>query len=77
LFLCLDTSRSFDGSQAEYFKKVLDKNHKVRWIFVLMHKPLWMDRDKNDWDKFQYLLAGRNYTVFAGHLHEYSKTVSN
>ncbi len=33
------------------------------------------DRPKNDWLKVEKLLAGRNYTVFAGHVHQYQKFV--
>jgi hypothetical protein len=61
--------------QVEYFAKVLNANPNVRWIFVLVHKPLWAmpNLDTNGWLDFEKLLNGRKYTVFAGHVHRYQK----
>ena len=80
LFLCLDTETArTDGApgaigaaQVEYFRTVLEANPSPRWILVFMHRPLWKDRDE-DFAKFEKLLAGRRYTVFAGHEHRYQK----
>ena len=75
LFLCLDGSVQILDEHIDHFSKVLKNNHDVRWTFVFIHKPRWARADSSDWQKFEPLLAGRNYTVFAGHIHEYSKTV--
>src|ERR1019366_1085531 len=63
--------------QVEYFQKVLADNPNVRWTFVLVHKPIWThsDLDKNGWLDMEKALNGRNYTVFAGHVHRYQKFV--
>jgi hypothetical protein len=63
--------------QIEYFEKVLKDNPKVRWIFILLHKPIWThdDLDTNGWLDIEKALVGRNYTVFAGHVHRYQKFV--
>ena len=63
--------------QIEYFHKVLKDNAKVRWIFVLVHKPLWTQTnlDSNGWLEIEKGLNGRQYTVFAGHIHRYQKFV--
>ena len=63
--------------QIEYIQKVLKENAKVRWTFVCTHKPLWThdDLDKNGWLDMEKALRGRNYTVFAGHIHRYQKFV--
>src|SRR5262249_49906520 len=63
--------------QIEYFQKVLKDNPNVRWIFVLLHKPLWTQTnlDTNGWLDMEKALAGRKYTVFAGHIHRYQKFV--
>jgi hypothetical protein len=44
-----------------------------------MHRPLWSEKKEggNNFDKFEKLLSGRKYTVFAGHVHTYLKQVRN
>jgi predicted phosphodiesterase len=63
--------------QVEYFQKVLADNPQARWIIVCVHKPLWTHQDveSNGWLHLEKTLAGRNYTVFAGHIHKYQKFV--
>lgn len=63
--------------QVKWAEQVLRENQKVRWTFVVLHKPLWHygDLKKNRWTEIENLLQGRKYTVFAGHLHNYQKTV--
>ena len=63
--------------QVEYFDKVLRENPSPRWTVVCLHKPLWTheDLESNGWLDVEKLLAGRNYTVFAGHIHRYQKFV--
>lgn len=79
LFLCLNTEdtqrRCISNKQIEYFKKVLKANRNVRWTFVFMHQPVWKNEVLENWQRFESLLAGRPYTVFTGHSHEYSKSV--
>jgi len=47
----------------------------VRWTFVFMHQPLWDKQAYKDtnWEKVEAMLAGRPYSVFAGHWHTYAK----
>jgi predicted phosphodiesterase len=78
LFLCLDSddppgSSSVSADQHAYLKKALAENPAPRWTFVFLHKPIWTARDltKNGWLEVEKLLAGRNYTVFCGHVHRY------
>jgi hypothetical protein len=63
--------------QIEYFAKVLKENTNFRWTFVCVHKPLWTQTnlDTNGWLELEKALNGRNYTVFAGHIHRYQKFV--
>lgn len=83
LFLCVNTDdpppRCIGNEQIEYFRKVLAANRDVRWTIVFMHRPTWLPDYSNKTPKnsamFEALLAGRNYTVFAGHDHKYSKAV--
>lgn len=78
LFLCLcseDGERAnITDEQAAYFKKVLEENTDVRWTLAFLHQPLWRNED-GPWNKIEPLLEGRKHTVFAGHVHNYSKTV--
>jgi hypothetical protein len=72
-----DKEGRISKEQVEYFEKVLRDNPKVRWIFVCVHKPIWTQNnlDSSGWLDIEKALAGRNYTVFAGHIHRYQKFV--
>jgi serine/threonine-protein phosphatase CPPED1 len=63
--------------QIDYFRGVLKENAGVRWTVVCVHKPLWSQDNlaSNGWLDLEKLLEGRNYTVFAGHIHRYQKFV--
>jgi predicted phosphodiesterase len=79
LFLCVDTMDppkwGISDNQIEYFQEVLEANRNVRWTLVFMHQPAWKGESQKDWEKLERLLAHRPYTVFAGHLHTYSKSI--
>jgi len=87
LFLALDSDQMPEKEkegvilpeQVAYVKKVLAENCCVRWTIVLLHRPLWAQTDtsKNGWLDVEALLAGRSYTVFAGHVHRFQKFVRN
>jgi 5-hydroxyisourate hydrolase-like protein (transthyretin family) len=72
-------SGSMSKEQLAYLQKALQDNAHVRWTVVAVHRPLWThaDLDRNGWLEFEALLAGRPYTVFAGHVHRYQKFVRN
>lgn len=87
LFLVINTDDPFpvqmSDEQVAYFERVLKENPNPRWIFVFMHNPSWRldptDRQKasgfpheHRFSRFDALLKGRQYTVFAGHTHNYS-----
>jgi hypothetical protein len=65
--------------QLDYVKKTLEQNRDVRWTVVAVHRPLWSESGvaKNGWLDVEKALNGRNYTVFAGHIHRYQKFVRN
>jgi len=83
LFLILNSddppgSTSISETQAKWAKQVLAENADARWTIVSMHKPIWNgDNEKNGWGEIEKSLAGRNYTVFCGHVHRYQKYVRN
>jgi predicted phosphodiesterase len=67
------------ADQLAWLKKVLDENKDVRTTLVFLHKPMWVmpEFEKNNWLEVEKLLAGRKYSVFAGHVHRYQKFVRN
>ncbi|WP_240473016.1 metallophosphoesterase family protein [Eudoraea adriatica] len=64
-------------NQFTYFESVLKKYPKVKWTFVLMHKPLWMREDDKGLGQLETLLSLRNYTVINGHFHSFSHRLRN
>jgi 3',5'-cyclic AMP phosphodiesterase CpdA len=74
-----DQKGKISAEQIEYFQKVLKENPSPRWTIVCLHKPLWTQDNlaTNGWPDVEELLKGRNYTVFAGHIHRYQKFVRN
>jgi len=81
LFLCLNTEdsgrRYMSERQIDYFRDVLTDNRHVRWILIFMHEPMWLGASYENWQQFDSLLQNKNYTVFAGHTHTYSKLIRN
>ncbi len=82
LFLCLDSEDMLRGSgmgsisdtQFEYARSVLEKYEEVRYTFVFMHQPLWIQVvDPQRWADLEQILARRPHTVFVGHHHNYVK----
>ncbi len=79
--------------QLAYFEKALKDNQDVRWTLVFMHRPIWAfdgvrnlsaenedQREllkKTGWLAMENALKGRKHTVYAGHLHDYTKFVRN
>ena len=62
--------------QLRYAERVLSQHRGVRWTIVVLHQPLW-DRQEipADWLGIESWLGERPYTVFAGHIHHYTKEV--
>jgi hypothetical protein len=65
------------AEQLDFAKKTLEQHPEARWTIVAIHRPLWSEPDpeKNGWLAVEKALAGRSYTVFAGHIHHYQKYV--
>jgi hypothetical protein len=88
LFLVLSSEdepgkRGKDGfvgaEQVEFVKKTLADSPGARWTVVCVHRPLWSQTNlpTNGWLEVEKALAGRKYTVFAGHVHRFRKYVRN
>ena len=61
------------AEQMAYIEKVLAANRDARWTLVFVHQPFWDYPEIHpDWLRVEEWLETRPYTVFAGHLHEYT-----
>ena len=66
------------ADQLTFIKSVLAQHPDPRWTIVLLHQPLWAYPSVNeDWLEVEALLGERDYTVFAGHFHQYSRVTRN
>jgi hypothetical protein len=63
---------AFSDEQINYFKEVIATYTDVKWTFIIVHRPVWQanPQDKT-FMEIESALAGRPYTVFAGHAHTY------
>ncbi|MBM3980795.1 MAG: hypothetical protein FJ304_11015 [Planctomycetes bacterium] len=68
-----DGMGTIDKDQQEWVAKTAAAHKDVRWTFVFLHTPIWTAKDltKNGFAAVETALAGRKYTVFAGHVHRY------
>ncbi len=58
----------FGKEQIEYVKSQLAQHADVRHTFVMLHRPLWLQKHSG-WEEIEAALGERAYTVFAGHYH--------
>jgi hypothetical protein len=88
LFICLDSQdtpgrvyespgRYLSDEQIAWAKKTLKEHPEPRWTCIFMHQPLWLYNQDTGFKEIEDALAGRNYTVFAGHFHQYTKYIRN
>lgn len=85
LFLCLNSEDqrrgagrgSISDEQYAYIEKTLADNEGVRWTMVFLHQPLWEQNDPKRWPDVESLLAQREHSVFAGHVHHYVRYARN
>jgi len=79
LFIALNTEEishvsEISDEQFLFLKNALKKYKRVKYKFVMLHKPLWWNNyDENDWFKRIHPLLKKYKVkaVFAGHFHEY------
>lgn len=64
-------SVAFSAEQVAMVRRALAEDPNPRWTFVLFHRPAWKV-DSPAFREIEGLLAGRPYTVFAGHYHKYA-----
>lgn len=64
-------SVAFSAAQVAMVRRALAEDPNPRWTFVLFHRPAWKV-DSPAFREIEGLLAGRPYTVLAGHYHKYA-----
>ncbi len=75
----VDKPSRIDKAQVAYMQNALRDHPDVRWTFVFMHNPLFVDWKgrppplSEGWTQIENALKGRPHTVFAGHRHQYAK----
>lgn len=85
LFLCLNTEDGqkpgLGDEQVDAISRAIDAHPEVRWTLVFMHRPLWLGDESEpgrlQFERIERKLAGRPYTVFAGHFHRYTRHLRN
>jgi len=70
----IDLPVAISDAQVDYFREVLDRYRDVRWTFFILHKPAW-EYDAPNFERIEALAQDRPYTMFAGHQHNYQRTV--
>lgn len=66
------TTGQIGSDQANYFRRVIFENPDVRWSFLFMHKPVWMNEADPEFQSILSALGDSTFTVFNGHFHRYS-----
>lgn len=67
---------AFSPAQVAMVRAALARDRKVRWTFVLMHRPAWKV-ESPAFREIEGMLRGRDYTVLAGHFHKYDHQQRN
>ncbi len=63
------------AEQADWAAGVVREHADARWTIILMHIPAWQGGLHPGLAQIRDALAGRPYTAFAGHLHNYQRRV--
>lgn len=58
----------FGEEQIAWAVDAIKRHENARHTFVVMHKPAWIE-NIDEWEPIEEALAGRQYTVLAGHWH--------
>ena len=67
---------TFGQAQLTWIEENLAAHSDVRWTFLFMHEPCW-ENPSDSYLEVEQLLANRNHTFFAGHLHYYDYDLRN
>lgn len=61
--------------QLAWLQQDLTESAKAKHTFLFLHRPLWSKKGTaaGNWPRVEELLSAHRYTVFAGHVHQYTK----
>jgi hypothetical protein len=62
--------------QIDWLSEALADQPNVRWTFLFLHRPMWID-NSSEWQRVEDALGNRPRTVFAGHHHTYKVNTIN
>jgi 3',5'-cyclic AMP phosphodiesterase CpdA len=62
-------------AQAAWAETIITEHAWVRWTVLCMHMPAWQGVVHPVLVRLRHALAGRPYTMFAGHVHNYRHTL--
>ena len=67
------------AEQLAFIERTMAEHPDPRWTIVIIHQPLWDYGSgvRGDWPLVEEMLGDRDYTVFAGHFHQYVKHIRN
>ncbi|MEX2100831.1 MAG: metallophosphoesterase [Acidimicrobiia bacterium] len=66
---------NISDQQVAWAEEVIAANAGVRWTVLSMHIPAWQGAGHPGLDRIRRVLGDRPYTMFAGHTHNYRRTV--
>ncbi len=88
-----ESTRPYLGEQQiAWAQRQLAEHDDVRWTIVFIHQPLWLTEEgirrningkpvikksNTGWPQIEAALAGRDHTVYAGHVHRYTQYERN
>jgi hypothetical protein len=70
-YLAETQAQRIGDRQTAWVLDLLETHRDARWVFLFMHRPVWRDGIAN-FGRIEQALAGRGYTMFAGHLHSHA-----
>lgn len=81
LFVVMDSNDdnefNLTRKQTDYVLNSLQTNSKVRWTFLFVHHPIWKYNTDGRFEEIEKALAGKQFTMVAGHEHHYHQTERN
>lgn len=66
-----DMPGRFGSEQIAWMQQTLAQNTDVRHTFIFMHQPIWQGIGSPQMALLDEALGDRDYTIFAGHVHNY------
>lgn len=66
---------NLSDDQIAWAEQVITEHSDVRWTMLCMHMPAWQGAGNAGLDRLRAALGDRPYTAFAGHVHNYRRSL--